>query len=99
MPQVVLPEAGHEFRLTPSVKPALLSVTDAAAYLGIAPSTLYKNYFARLEVVRLGKRSLITMASLDRLVDESRSQQPTVEPASLRHGRRARSESPAAAEP
>jgi len=73
--------------------------TDAAAYLGIAPSTLYKNYFARLEVVRLGKRSLITMASLDRLVDESRSQQPTVEPASLRHGRRARSESPAAAEP
>jgi hypothetical protein len=99
MSQIVQPEAGHEFRLTPSVRPALLSVADAAAYLGIAPSTIYKDYIAKLEVVRLGKRSLITMASLDRLIDEFRSQQSAIEPAARRRGRRARSKSAATIEP
>jgi hypothetical protein len=53
-------------------KPAFIAINDAADYLGIARSTLYKDFLPSLETIRIGKRNLIVMESLDRLVAKLR---------------------------
>lgn len=51
--------------------PALVSVNDACKYLGcISRANLYGRLKGRLEWVRIGGRSMITVSSLNALVAE-----------------------------
>ena len=47
-----------------------LSPTEAAEWLGIAPSTFYDQVLAELRVVQLGRRKLIPLTELERWLDE-----------------------------
>jgi hypothetical protein len=58
------------------LKPALLSVRDAMRYLGGIPrTTLYVSLMPQLETVKIGKRRMISVASLDRLIAAARQEQ------------------------
>jgi hypothetical protein len=56
----------------PRLRPALISINEAADYLGIARSTFYKDFLPNIETVRIGKRNLVVVESLDRLVAKLR---------------------------
>jgi hypothetical protein len=53
-------------------RPALIGIGAAADYLGIARSTFYARFLPDLETVRIGKRRMVVMASLDELVEKLR---------------------------
>jgi hypothetical protein len=56
------------------LRPALTNVEGARRYLGgISRALLYAELFRELEVVHLGARTLITVASLDRLIARRRA--------------------------
>jgi hypothetical protein len=56
------------------LRPALTDVEGARRYLGgISRALLYADLLRELEVVHLGARTLITIASLDRLIERRRS--------------------------
>ena len=57
------------------LKPALISIDEAADYLNIARSTFYKDFLTAVETVRIGKRRLVVMESLDALVNQLRADQ------------------------
>lgn len=48
--------------------PALLSLINAAAYLGFSRTRLY-SVLHRLDVRKAGRRTMITRASLDQLIE------------------------------
>lgn len=52
-----------------TIKPATMTVRGACDYTGLSKSTLYNCAKAkRLEIRKVGKRTLITTASLDKLL-------------------------------
>jgi hypothetical protein len=53
-------------------RPALIAINDAADHLGIARSTFYAKFLSDLETVRIGRRRMVVMESLDRLVEQLR---------------------------
>jgi len=56
------------------LRPALTDVEGARRYLGgISRALLYADLLRELEVVHLGARTLITIASLDRLIERRRT--------------------------
>jgi hypothetical protein len=71
---------GHGTRAAPiaavaELRPALTDVPGACRYLGdIGRSTFYADLMPRLDVVHIGTRTLIIVASLDRLVEELRAE-------------------------
>jgi len=65
--------AGLSQPASPPLRPAFISVAEAAHYLGVARSTLYKDFLPGLETVRVGKRNLVLLESLDRLVEQLRA--------------------------
>jgi hypothetical protein len=50
------------------MRPALVPIAAAADHLGVGRSTLY-TLLPDLESIKIGKRRLVTMESLDRLVE------------------------------
>jgi hypothetical protein len=63
------------------LKPALISISEAAEYVNHSRSGFYKSILPDLETVTLGKRRLVVMASLDAFVERLRSTRTPVEPA------------------
>lgn len=61
------------------LRPALISISEAADHIGVARSTFYKDFLPDLETVRIGKRRLVVMESLDRLVAQLRGRELPVE--------------------
>ncbi len=56
-----------------SLRPALASIKSARQYLGdIGPSKFYADILPTLDIVKLGSRTFVTVASLDRLVERHR---------------------------
>ncbi len=51
-----------------TLKPALISIKAAAAYLSISRAKLYADLLPHLETVRIGGRHLVVVESLDRLI-------------------------------
>ena len=74
-----MPDRTHPGSATPIVpvaelRPALTDVEGARRYLGgISRALLYADLLRELEVVHLGARTLITIASLDRLIERRRT--------------------------
>jgi len=55
------------------LKPALADIPGACAYLGnISRAKLYADILPALDIVRFGARTLVTIASLDRLIAANR---------------------------
>ena len=55
------------------LKPALLSILDACAYLGgVSRAKFYADILPKLETVKLGRRNFIVVASMDRLIEANR---------------------------
>jgi hypothetical protein len=51
------------------LKPALTDIPGACAYLGnLSRAKLYADILPELDVIRFGSRTLVTIASLDRLI-------------------------------
>jgi hypothetical protein len=67
---------GMPLAQTAPLRPALVSIKGACEYLGgIGKSAFYERYLPRLDTVRLGTRNLVTVASLDRLIEAIRAEQ------------------------
>jgi hypothetical protein len=54
----------------PDLPPRLISVQAAARRAGVCRSSFYLDWVPRLKTVRYGRRQLVDVASLDRLIDE-----------------------------
>ena len=64
-----------EFMGRVEMRPALLNIADACLYLGkIGRAKFYADYLPRLDVVKFGTRTAVTLDSLDRLIDSHRRQ-------------------------
>ena len=87
MPEIVPADAGdsprlnradrrlqhhNEKRQRSGLKPKLITIRDAADYSGVSRSTFYARFLPRLESIRIGKRRLILLASLDELIERLR---------------------------
>ena len=72
MPKIVLAESEVDLKQATELRPALISIDQVAHYLGVARSTVYKVFLQHLEVIKLGKRSLVVLASVDALVSRLR---------------------------
>ena len=56
-----------------SLKPALVSILDACAYLGgVSRAKFYADILPKLETVKLGRRNFVVVASMDRLIEANR---------------------------
>ena len=53
-------------------RPALTSIADAAAYLSLSRATFYRDVIPHIETVRIGKRHLVLVESLDRFISAHR---------------------------
>jgi hypothetical protein len=66
--------AGH-------LRPALASIQASCVYMGgVSRAKFYADILPQLETVKLGKRNLVVVASMDRLIQASRTRparQPT----------------------
>ena len=54
----------------PGLRPRLISIADAYRYAGVGRSKFYADILPKLKTVRIGRRNLIDLASLDDLIDE-----------------------------
>lgn len=54
---------------TGAVQPNWLSPADAATYLGITTPTLYERVMDKVEVRKMGRKTLIKRADLDRYME------------------------------
>jgi hypothetical protein len=62
------------------LKPALSSINDACRYMGgVSRAKFYADLLPRLETVKLGGRNLVVVASMDRLIEGSKTQTASVE--------------------
>ena len=74
-PDNLLPNRAERWRHnreTRRQRPALIGIGEAADYLGIARSTFYARFLPDLETVRIGKRRMVVMESLDELIEKLR---------------------------
>jgi hypothetical protein len=56
-----------------SLRPALTDIPGACAYLGyVGRSKFYSDLLPKLDVVKFGARTFITVESLDKLIAENR---------------------------
>jgi hypothetical protein len=63
-----------QFQLAPGVRPRLLSVEDAAVYLGRSVHSVRHLIAAKkLPVVKMDQRLFIDLVDLDRIISESKS--------------------------
>ena len=58
-------KASNERRL----RPRFVSIRDACHYLGVGRSHFYAKLFSRVKTVRVGRRRLVDLSSLDDLGD------------------------------
>jgi hypothetical protein len=60
-----------------SLKPALASIQASCDYMGgVSRAKFYANILPLLETVKLGSRHFVVVASMDRLIEVSRSMPP-----------------------
>jgi len=52
------------------LRPRLISIADGYRYAGIGRSKFYSDILPKLKTIRIGRRNLIDLASLDDLIDE-----------------------------
>jgi excisionase family DNA binding protein len=56
----------------PAIEPALVSINDAAAYLGLGRTRVYELIAAReIDACRIGARTLVRVSSLKALADRA----------------------------
>ena len=56
-----------------ALKPALASIGDSCLYMGgISRAKFYADILPQLETVKLGRRNLVVVASMDRFIEASR---------------------------
>jgi hypothetical protein len=54
----------------PELRPRYVTIDAACRYAGIGRSKFYREYLGRVRTLRLGRRNLVQLASLDELLDE-----------------------------
>jgi hypothetical protein len=59
-------QASNERRL----RPRFVSIREAADYIGISRAMFYTDYLSKVRTVRVGRRKLVDLESLDELADE-----------------------------
>ena len=64
--------AHNERRYRGGLRPALIPISDGADYIGVARSTFYARFLPHLETVRIGRRRMVVLESLDQLVEQLR---------------------------
>jgi hypothetical protein len=52
------------------LRPRLISIADGYRYAGVGRSKFYSDILPKLKTIRIGRRNLIDLASLDDLIDE-----------------------------
>jgi hypothetical protein len=52
------------------LRPRLISIGDAHRYTGVCRAKFYLDVLPHLKTVRIGRRNLIDLESLDRLIDD-----------------------------
>jgi hypothetical protein len=52
------------------LRPRLLTINESCRYAAVGRSKFYEDLLPRVKTVRLGRRNLIELESLDRLIDE-----------------------------
>jgi hypothetical protein len=68
------PPANVPIAAVAELRPALTDITGARRYLGgVSRAKLYADLMPRLDIVRIGTRTLIVVESLDRLIGELRA--------------------------
>ena len=60
-----------------SLRPRFIPIDDACRYAGIGRSKFYRDFLWRLRTVRIGRRNLIELDSLDELLDQLTSESET----------------------
>jgi hypothetical protein len=69
----MLNREAYQASLVAPLRPALASVSGACAYLGNpSRAKFYADLLPELDVVKLGSRTFVTIASLDRLIEANR---------------------------
>jgi hypothetical protein len=48
----------------------LVSIADSCRYAGVGRSKFYDDFLPRLRTIKLGRRRLVDLDSLDQLIDE-----------------------------
>jgi hypothetical protein len=54
----------------PELRPRYVTIDTACRYAGIGRSKFYRDYLERVRTLRLGKRNLVELNSLDELLDQ-----------------------------
>ena len=54
------------------LRPALISIAKAAAYIGVGKAKFYQDIVALVETVKIGNRHLVVLKSLDAYVERLR---------------------------
>ena len=52
------------------LRPRLISIADGYHYAGVGRSKFYSDFLPKIKTIRIGRRKLIELASLDDLIDE-----------------------------
>ena len=52
------------------LQPRLVSISTAHRFLGVSRSYFYEEFLKRVKTVRIGRRNLVDVASLNALADE-----------------------------
>ena len=53
-----------------TLRPRLIPIDAAAAYMGVGRSKFWKDYLPRVRTVQAGRRRLVELDSVDELIDE-----------------------------
>jgi hypothetical protein len=67
----------RRWRHVAKLRPRYISIDDGYRYAGIGRSKFYKDFLWRLRTVRIGRRHVIELDSLDELLDQLTSESET----------------------
>jgi len=58
-----------------ALRPRYVSIDDVCRYMGVGRSKFYRDFLRRLRTLRIGKRNLVELDSVDQLLDQLRAEQ------------------------
>jgi len=59
-----------------ALRPRYVTIDDACRYMGVGRSKFYRDFLRRLRTLRIGKRNLVELDSVDEFLDQLRAEQP-----------------------
>ena len=62
------------------LRPRYVTIDSSCAYMAVGRSKFYKEFLPRVRTLRIGKRNLVELDSLDALIDNLVSYQEAPEP-------------------